>query len=184
MKTCTIDWCENKHQAKWFCKKHYRRLRFHWDPMKLKIAQKSNRKNNPLYDTYNRIKSRTLNINNKAYDRYWWRGITICDRRLWIYWFDKFCEDMWPRPEWYSIDRIDNNKWYFPQNCRRANIHEQACNKRNNNIVVGVSYDKKNSKYKSYITIEWKTIYLWRHKTIEDASIVRKKAEIKYNIYK
>ena len=132
--TCSIEWCNNKHKSKWLCNKHYMRLNTHWDPLFTKRAQNwENRNNHPLYQTYRCMKTRCYNINRNDYMYYWWRWISVCDRRLWIYWFTNFIEDMWERPEWMTLDRIDNDLNYCPKNCKWSTKHEQSSNKRNNN---------------------------------------------------
>lgn len=80
------------------------------------------------------IKERCFNANNPAYKYYGGRGITMCNR--WNKSFENFLEDMGERPsEEYSIDRIDLNGNYEPQNCKWATRIEQARNKSNNHIV-------------------------------------------------
>jgi len=89
---------------------------------------------------------------------------------------------MWERPEWHTLDRIDNNLWYNPENCKRSNVYEQSRNKRNSNTIVGVSYDKSKNKYVSYISVG-RYIILWRFAIYEEAVEARKNAEIEYCIY-
>lgn len=84
------------------------------------------------YKTWLGLKSRCNNPKNKSYADYGARGITVCER--WLV-FDNFLADMGRAPSGTSIDRIDNNRGYEPDNCRWANSFTQTYNRRNSLLL-------------------------------------------------
>lgn len=84
---------------------------------------------------WNGMKNRCNNSESPAYHHYGGRGIRVCNR--WLESFDNFLNDMGNKPKGrYSIDRIDVNKGYFPENCRWANSKTQGRNKRTSRYIT------------------------------------------------
>ena len=91
-----------------------------------------------IHETWSGMKSRCMNPNDTRYSDYGGRGITVCDE--WKN--DFFAFYKWAMANGYSddltIDRIDNEKGYSPDNCRWASAQDQARNRRSNiNITIG-----------------------------------------------
>lgn len=86
------------------------------------------------YSIWANMRGRCNNPNNTSYERYGARGIKVCDR--WMADFLNFLEDMGRRPSpSHSIDRIDNNKDYTPDNCKWSTVKEQCRNRRSSRFI-------------------------------------------------
>ena|SRR3990167_808317 len=82
----------------------------------------------PEYRAWAHLRNRCNNPRDRAYANYGGRGIEVCERWDLV---DNFLEDMGPRPgPEYSIDRIDNDGNYEPDNCRWTTDSEQNSNRR------------------------------------------------------
>ena len=106
-----------------------------------------------VYGVWSSMIKRCSNKNHKDFKYYGGRGIKVCKR-----WhkFENFFEDMGHPNSNLSLDRINNNSNYSPDNCRWATQSEQANNKRNTVLI----------KYKDKI----KTLMQWS----KDLNINRK----------
>lgn len=89
-------------------------------------------KNQRLKHLFYGVLDRCYNANNKDYKNYGQKGIDVY--KEWVLDINKFCE--WALENGYneslSLDRIDGNKGYYPENCRWATMKQQQNNRCNN----------------------------------------------------
>lgn len=88
----------------------------------------------PEYRAWSSMLARCRNPRNNRYYAYGARGIKVCDR--WLS-FENFLTDMGPRPSpQHTIDRIDNDVDYTPENCRWLPADQQSANRRVNHYLT------------------------------------------------
>lgn len=117
-----------------------------------------------LYRIWINMRVRCYNPNSQNYKNYGGRGITVCAE--WIYDFHAFEEWAYSNGyrEYLTIDRVDNDKGYSPDNCRWATRYEQTHNRRPPKHEIGI-------KRKYEINGDWRTSAEWA----EIAGISRKR---------
>lgn len=101
--------------------------------LKKEKATKHGHYNDEIYRSWHGMIQRCINPNNRAYYNYGGRGITVC--KEWLYSFLNFKRD---NPGWKSgltLERTDNEKGYYKENCKWVTPKEQARNRRDNLYV-------------------------------------------------
>ena len=126
-----------------------------------------------LYNTWNNMVNRCNNSKITHYKDYGGRGIKICAR-----WMDinNFIEDMYPSyQEGLTLDRIDVDGNYEPDNCRWATLNTQARNTRkimstNKSGFRGVSWCVRDKVWRCSLTLDSKQIHLGYYPTALEAA--------------
>jgi len=129
--------------------------------------------NHRLYRVWASMKNRCHNKKDKGYSNYGDRGITVCNdwRNSFISFYDWSISNGYE--EGSSIDRIDNDSGYSPDNCRYTTTLIQNCNRRNFNKYGYFGVTKKGSKYLSYLSIDNKKHHIGSFDTIVEAGLAR-----------
>lgn len=139
-KQCSIAGCKNDGSHRGLCNKHYCRLIRNGNPKAIKkMPNGTHATQHPLYNSWRAMFDRCQTPTNAYYKDYGGRGIKVCERWQPPEGFWNFVKDMGPKPSYetsksgraiYSLDRIDVNGDYCPENCRWATQSQQVNNQR------------------------------------------------------
>lgn len=140
-----------------------------------------------LYETWQAMKMRTTNPKNTGYRIYGKRGIKVCED--WSNSFQTFYN--WAIENGYkdnlTIDRIDVNSDYCPENCRWVDRHVQSANRRKQENItgytgIGLLRNKKKYRYKAVIAVNKKNIRIGTFDSIKEAVDARNSFITKNNL--
>ena len=104
-----------------------------------------------LYGTWSQMVQRCTNPKHKNYGDYAERGITVCEEWLDIKKFIAWAESTHPNVKGVTLDRINNDKGYSPENCTWSDKTAQVLNRRimknNTSGYVGIYWNKDSKKW-------------------------------------
>lgn len=148
-----------------------------------KINKKHGMAGTEIYKRWKGMKTRCNYKGYHARERYYDKGIKVCER--WNNDFMNFYNDMYPTFfEGAELDRIDNSKGYYPENCRWVTHKENSNNRdkyKNNSGYTGIHLGKKNKTYQVNLSHKRKIIYIGSYKTLKEAVNARKEFIINFN---
>ena len=130
-----------------------------------------------FYNTWNGMLQRCTNTMRQDYKDYGGRGITVCEEWLNIRNFVDWCDLTHPNQEGYTLDRINNDKGYSPENCTWSDKTAQAINQRikknNTSGYVGVGFNKSKGRWEASLKLNNIYKYIGSFLTIEEAAQAR-----------
>ena len=128
-----------------------------------------NKTSHPLYNTWRSMKNRCHNPANPSYKWYGAKGVVVCDEWKNDFWM--FVHHMGEKPSpQHSLDRVDSDYIYCPENCRWATLAEQNNNTTKVANATGITWIERLNKWKAQIKINNKNKHLGVFETQEEAS--------------
>ena len=139
-----------------------------------------------FYNTWKHMVDRCTNPNHKAYKDYGARGITVCEEWVDVRNFITWAEETYPHIEGISLDRIDNDGGYSPENCTWSDKTTQCINQRtrkdNKSGYVGVGFNKSKGKWEAYISVNNARKHIGQFDSKEEAVQARDNYIIENNL--
>jgi hypothetical protein len=176
---CSIGGCRNKHKARGWCEKHYKRFLEHGDPNLCLIRRENHGMSTSKdYGRWSSMLYRCYNSNSACYRHYGGRGIGVYE--LWRNSFVAYKKyiDALPHSgiDGLTLDRINNDGNYEPGNLRWATRSEQCLNQRRHGLmgnstsgITGINFHKKANRWFARKTINGARVFLGSFESKEEA---------------
>lgn len=137
-------------------------------------------KGSRLYSIYHNMKTRCYNKNSLSFHNYGGRGVKVCEE--WLNNFISFY--MWSIDNGYdnylTLDRINNDGNYEPNNCRWVTVRKQSLNRRDNHYVTINKTTKTLIEWCEYYNINYRTVQDRIRRGWNEYDALTKKVETKF----